>query len=203
MTRAARSFDLAERAVVVGLYVWLCVRLVASYRAGHHLGSLFILPSEGLVLVFLLLRRGARELSLDPRQWALALLATEAPLAVRTGGHPLVPAAFGVGLIVMGIVVQLHAKLTLGRSFGCVPAHRGLKLDGPYRLVRHPVYAGYLISHTGFLLVNPTAWNLGAYVVCYALQIPRLVAEERFLARDAAYAAYLGRVRWRLVPGVF
>lgn len=203
MNGRAHAFDFAERTIIVVLYAWLCVRLGASFHATHQLGSLLILVSEGLVLLFLLVRRGAQELSLAPREWALALLASAAPLVVHPGGHPLVPSLAGASLIVMGILVQLHGKLTLGRSFGCVPAHRGLKLDGPYRLVRHPIYAGYLISHTGFVLLNPTWWNLAAYVVCYALQIPRLIAEERFLAHDAAYAAYLERVRWRLVPGVF
>jgi hypothetical protein len=47
------------------------------------------------------------------------------------------------------------------------------------------------------------AGNGVAYATCYALQIPRLLAEERFLARDPAYAAYLERVRWRLVPSVY
>jgi protein-S-isoprenylcysteine O-methyltransferase Ste14 len=65
------------------------------------------------------------------------------------------------------------------------------------------MYAGYLVGHLGFLLVNPTAWNAIVYAACYALQVPRLLAEERLLAQDARYAAYLARVRWHLVPGIY
>jgi protein-S-isoprenylcysteine O-methyltransferase Ste14 len=204
MNRAGRTYDLLERAIGVGLYLWLVVRVVAGWQRGAGAASLFILPSEGLVLAFLLVRRPARQLSLAPRDWALALTATMAPMLVTPGiGRPLVSPVVAAVVMVMGIVVQLHAKLILGRSFGCVPAHRGLKLDGPYALVRHPIYAGYLLGHLAFLLVNPTAWNGLAYATCYALQIPRLLAEERFLARDPEYAQYLTRVRWRLMPGVF
>ncbi len=204
MTPRARLLDLVERAVCAALYVWLVARIVADQRAGGGVASLFILPSEGLVLLFLLIRRRATTLSLRPRDWALALVATTAPLLVAPGiGRALVAPPVAATVMVLGTLVQLHAKLTLGRSFGAVPAHRGLQLAGPYRLVRHPMYAGYFISHLAFLLVNPTAWNLGAYLACYAFQIPRLFAEERLLAADPAYARYLTEVRWRLVRGLF
>ena len=95
----------------------------------------------------------------------------------------------------MGMVVQLHAKITLGRSFGCVPAHRGLKLSGPYRFVRHPMYAGYLLSHLAFLAMNLTPWNIAVYALCYSLQLPRLLAEERLLSRDRCYRDYRAAVQ--------
>ncbi len=205
MTRGGRALDLVEKLAAAALYVWLVWRIVTGTVVhGGAFASLFILPSEGLVLVFLLLRRRATDLSIDWRHWLLAFAATASPMLVVTGvGRPLIPTAIAAAVMVMGTLVQLHAKLTLGRSFGCVPAHRGLKLGGPYRLVRHPIYAGYFLSHLAFVLVNPTAWNVGAYVVAYAFQLPRLVSEERFLARDPEYAAYLSRVRWRLVPGIY
>jgi protein-S-isoprenylcysteine O-methyltransferase Ste14 len=91
----------------------------------------------------------------------------------------------------------------LGRSFGLLPANRGLILRGPYRLVRHPMYFGYLLVHVGFLLLNPSLWNLMVYVAAYACQVPRLLVEERLLARDKSYAEYQQQVRYRLIPGVF
>ena len=46
-------------------------------------------------------------------------------------------------------------KITLGRSFGVVPANRGVVVGGPYNFVRHPIYTGYLITHVAFLVANP------------------------------------------------
>jgi protein-S-isoprenylcysteine O-methyltransferase Ste14 len=201
---AAAYLDWTERLVVLALYGWLVARLLVGYWDNGGIANLLLLPSEGLVVLFMLIRRRPTDISQQPGEWLLALAATCAPMLVATGiGHTLVPAVVGVAILMMGMVIQLHAKVTLGRSFGCVPAHRGLKLAGPYRFVRHPMYAGYLLSHLAFLLMNPTLWNLGVYVLCYSLQVPRLWAEERLLSRDPSYQAYRAAVRYRLVPGLF
>jgi protein-S-isoprenylcysteine O-methyltransferase Ste14 len=194
--------DWAETLALAGLYVWLVVRIVSNPAGG--LANYFLLPSEGLVLVFLLVRRRSTVLTHDPRAWLLAIAATCAPLLVTpTASGSLVTPAIGASLMVSGLFFQIAAKLTLGRSFGCVAAHRGLKLGGPYRIVRHPMYAGYLVSHVGFLLMNPSVWNILVYMVCYSVQVPRILAEEELLGTDPAYQAYQKAVRFRLMPGVF
>jgi protein-S-isoprenylcysteine O-methyltransferase Ste14 len=200
----ARFLDWAERLLILGLYGWLVVRLLGKYMAVGGVVNLLLLPSEGMVVVFLLVRRPAATISRRPAEWLLALAATISPMLVNTGiGEPLIPVIAAAFLLLMGLVVQVWAKLTLGRSLGLVPAHRGLKLSGPYRYVRHPMYAGYLLSHMAYLLVNPTWWNLAVYGLCYGLQVPRLLAEERLLRRDPSYRAFESAVRSRLIPGVF
>jgi protein-S-isoprenylcysteine O-methyltransferase Ste14 len=190
--------------LVLGLYGLLVVRLFATAGSAAVIASLLLLPSEGLAVVFLLIRRRTSQMSRHVGEWLLAVSATSAPLLVSGGtGFSLVPPAVGGMVLLIGMIIQVHAKITLGRSFGCVPAHRGLKLAGPYRFVRHPMYAGYLISHLAFLAINPTLWNLGVYAFCYGVQIPRLLAEERLLSADPNYCAYRARVRYRLIPGVF
>jgi protein-S-isoprenylcysteine O-methyltransferase Ste14 len=198
------AVDWTERVLVLGLYVWLVARLVLKCMESGGLVNLLLLPSEGLVVVFLLARRPAGAISRRPSLWLLALAATCCPMLVGTGiGETLVPVPVAAVLLLMGMVVQVSAKIALGRSIGLVPAHRGLQLAGPYRFVRHPMYAGYLLSHLAFLLVNPTMWNLAVYALCYGLQVPRLLAEERLLTQDADYRAYQAEVRYRLIPGVF
>jgi protein-S-isoprenylcysteine O-methyltransferase Ste14 len=108
-----------------------------------------------------------------------------------------------VTLTFVGLAIQVVSKLTLGRRFGVVAANRGLCMNGPYKIVRHPIYMGYLFSHIGFLLLNPSLWNLGLYAVVYCLKIPRILAEERVLGEDAAYQKYKQVVRFRLIPGLF
>ena len=105
--------------------------------------------------------------------------------------------------MLVGLLVQFAAKLTLAQSFGLVPAHRGLKMSGPYRFVRHPMYAGYLIMQIGFLALNPTWLNFATYIVAWTLQVRRLLAEEAFLGRDPAYREYQERVTSRVIPGLF
>jgi protein-S-isoprenylcysteine O-methyltransferase Ste14 len=200
----ASRLDWVEKLVVLALYAWLVWRILHTFLAEPVLGNLLLLPSEGLAVVFLLLRRGTTEISKRPHEWALAMTATCAPLLVIPGGTTLPLAAkLAPFVLLWGMLLQVHAKITLGRSFGCVPAHRGLKLGGPYRFVRHPMYAGYLLSHAAFLAMNPTVWNLSIYLIAYALQVPRLLAEERMLSHDPAYREYAATVRYRLVPRLF
>jgi protein-S-isoprenylcysteine O-methyltransferase Ste14 len=101
------------------------------------------------------------------------------------------------------VLVVIAGKITLGRSFGLVPANRGVVIAGPYTLVRHPIYAGYLISHVAFACAYPTAWNISVLVVTDVALVLRALCEERVLAADLKYQMYCRRVAWHLVPGVF
>lgn len=196
--------DWIERLLVLAFYLWLVARLLGNYASDGGPVNLLMLPSEGLVVLFFLLRRRAQTISTHPGEWLLALTGTCSPMLVYADpGRALVSPPVGGTLILMGLVVQVLAKIALGRSLGCVPAHRGLKLHGPYRFVRHPMYAGYALSHVGFLLMNATPWNLVLYVGCESIQVLRLLAEERLLSNDPCYRSYRTTVRYRLIPGLF
>src|SRR5207244_6185956 len=95
-----------------------------------------------------------------------------------------------------GLIVVIAAKLTLGRSFGIAPANRGIVARGPYNVVRHPIYAGYLVTHIAFLIANPGPWNCAVVLIGDSALIARALIEERVLAGDQAYQAYCRRVGW-------
>lgn len=192
--------DRIDQVVIVVLWLWLLRRVYLSPNPWSPL----LLVSETAVVVLTLLRRPSTALSTDPRDWLLALVATCTPLLV-VPGQPLVPALVPLGAfcVVVGNGLQIWAKLVLRRSFGIAPANRGIKLTGPYRFVRHPMYAGYAVVHLGILLLLFAPLNLLIYASSWTAQIYRLMAEERLLARDETYRGYLLRVRWRLVPGLF
>jgi len=99
--------------------------------------------------------------------------------------------------------LQVAAKLILGRSFGIIPANRGVRVVGPYRFIRHPMYAGYTRTHMGFLLVMPSATNAALYALAFSFQVSRIFREERVLFADPGYRAFAERVPYRLVPGLF
>ena len=108
------------------------------------------------------------------------------------------------GLIyLIGLIVVIAGKLTLGRSFGIAPANRGVVVAGPYGFVRHPIYAGYLVTHVAFACAYPSPWNVAVLVVSDTALIFRALCEEKVLATDRKYQTYCRRVAWHLVPGVF
>jgi protein-S-isoprenylcysteine O-methyltransferase Ste14 len=195
------AFDICERVLLFLLGLWTFVRL--GPLAAHDLQVALILVSEGLGIAFILLRRPARQCDLSPYAAGVAFLGTAAPLLVMASGHGLIPGPMGSGLMMAGLIFNISAKLALNRSFGVAAANRGVKRAGPYRLLRHPMYAGYATTQAAFLLLNPCAWNLAVYALAWTAQILRIRAEEKVLLEDPAYQAYAGAVRFRLVPGVF
>lgn len=118
-------------------------------------------------------------------------------------GRHVIPEAVGAGLQIAAIAFQLYAKLSLGRSFGVLPATRRLVTRGAYRWLRHPIYFGYLIAHIGFLLSNFSLQNLAVLAVLYIAQIVRIQREEEMLMTLLGYPEYCNTVRYRLIPGVY
>ncbi len=101
---------------------------------------------------------------------------------------------------VVGLILWAGALLALGRSLGLAPADRGLKVRGPYAVVRHPLYASELVFWCGFLMAGLSLQAVAIFTVWWGLQVIRIVREERILE---GYEDYRARVRWRVVPGVW
>src|SRR3712207_5894222 len=103
-----------------------------------------MLCSEGSVVLFVLCRRLTTDISLKPMDWLVAVLGTTMPLLAVPESHSSGLSGLSIlwaFLALGGFMLQIAAKLTLRRSFGIVAANRGVKVGGPYRIVRHPMYA--------------------------------------------------------------
>ncbi len=165
--------------------------------------SLLWMVSEGFVVLLLVFRRDSRRLSRSSWDWLIAIGGTFTVLLVRPATTAIVLESVGITLQVAGTLFAIFGKVFLGRSFGLVAADRGIVSGGPYRIVRHPIYLGYLITHAGFLLTNWSPWNTAIYIVIYFFQISRILSEEQLLREDEAYRAYCQRVRYRVIPFIF
>lgn len=128
-------------------------------------------------------------------------------LAAWAGGGTIAaaPALGGIALLLAGIALRGWAVRHLGRAY----SHRirppaPLRQDGPYRVLRHPAYAGTLLAHTGLVLVFQNTWSVAALLALwYPAVLLRTVLEDRYLGALPAYGRYTARVRFRLVPGVW
>ena len=166
---------------------------------------LVLLLSEAFTLMLVLLARPAQH---RDTSWAAVLLNLYAAYSyvlfdprVTT---PFIPEIAGAAIQICGTLWQFAAKVVIGRSFGVLPALRSVVVRGPYRVVRHPIYLGYLVAHIGFLLVNFSWRNLTVLCVQYVVQVLRLRREEAILsANSAGYRQYQQRVHWRLIPFVY
>jgi protein-S-isoprenylcysteine O-methyltransferase Ste14 len=140
----------------------------------------------------------------------LAMLVTAALDAVRFGWssmgiwHWL----FGAVLFIAGTAVSVRAMAENTFFEGTVRIqddrdHRVID-TGPYAVVRHPGYAGFLLALIPTPLLLGSWWAFLPTALFAAWLILRIVLEERTL-RDGleGYGEYTGRVRYRLIPGIW
>ena len=173
--------DFGERAIVTILFVAFAISIIPNLRVQP--ADIFLLAGEFLSVYFIIFRKPG-PVATTAYPIAVGLIGTMFPLLARPGGVPLAPLWLGSGLLAFGLVVAVSGKLFLNKSFGLVAANRGVKRGGPYRLIRHPIYAGYIISHIGFVLLNGSIWNAAVYGLTWLFLFLRIIEEERFLSRD-------------------
>ena len=202
--RAIAVGDLCARGVLVGLYLLLTRNLLLDFLATRRLTGLLMLVAESLVIVFTVARRKALTVDRSPASVLTTALSVMGPPLVRAAGGPgLLPDAATTMASAIGLSIVIAGKLAIGRSFGIIPANRGVVVGGIYRVVRHPIYAGYLLTHVAFALAHPTLWNVAILAIGDAALIVRALREEHVLAEDAEYQGYCRRVCWHFVPGLF
>lgn len=200
------ALDLFERAALVVLYGFFSFNVLQRFQESGAIINFVMLCSEGSVVLFVLFRRMTADISLKPADWIVAVLGTTMPLLAVPAAHTSETSGLSIlwALLALGgFALQISAKLTLRRSFGIVAANRGVKVAGPYRIVRHPMYAGYVMTHVGFLLHNPNLWNFSVYMLGFGFQVARILAEERVLLQDQGYRDFAAQTRYRLLFGVF
>jgi protein-S-isoprenylcysteine O-methyltransferase Ste14 len=129
----------------------------------------------------------------------------------RYGWTPL----FSTGLNILGLVI-----IALGYAFAAwalienrffsstvhIQTDRGHSVcdSGPYRIVRHPGYAGNLLALPGMVLALGSVWILIPAMVALIIAVTRTALEDRTLQEELpGYRDYAQRVRYRLMPWVY
>lgn len=104
----------------------------------------------------------------------------KAPIIPRTTGV----LAFGTGMCGLGLGLAIWARKHLGTNWSREPsiqAGHELVTSGPYRLVRHPIYAGILVAILGSALVaGRTVWLI-MFAGFSLMIIARVKTEEEFM----------------------
>ncbi len=215
---ATKLYDVMAAAPLIGLYATgILVRLVPDMAADFrrlpspiacvHVarGAANILYFSLIVLlVFVRCMPVAKSQGILPRAVALA----GAYMTIGRGLLPLakLPAAvdaLAAALTVIGTVLSLVVLVRLGRAFSILPEARKLVTDGPYRIVRHPLYVAEEIGNIGVAVQYVQPWSLLIEAVSIALQLWRISFEERVLTRTfPEYSDYAARTS-RLIPGVY
>lgn len=114
----------------------------------------------------------------------------------------------GVGLFLLGYVVVVWAMIS-NKFFSSVVriqterGHRAVT-GGPYRFIRHPGYAGMLVSALGSVLLLRSTWALLPYALYLVTVIIRTALEDKTLRAElTGYDEYARQTRYRLLPGIW
>ena len=170
----------------------------------------------------LMAERQDMEKARDAKTWdkvlaPLMALSLSFPLVIvaglvhRLGWSPAFPSwliAPGFLLIALGYAFASWA-LAENRFFSSlvrIQVDRGHVVcdTGPYRLVRHPGYAGNLLALPGIVLALNSMWTLIPAVVALTIAVIRTALEDRTLQEELpGYREYARRVRYRLIPGIY
>lgn len=186
-----------------------CVPLVylAYYRYEHwHHGLPLITSALGVLIlvVTMVIRRPPKRVTPNPWYWLLAFVATYWQILILSllqQGRPLVANWITSSIAVVGLLVIIWARFSLGRNIGFVPAQRELVSRGAYAFMRHPVYTGGLLTSLAFVLRAYSPQNLLLIGLGVFWFIPvKSMVEENFLRADPHYAEYMGTVRARWIP---
>jgi len=199
-----RLSDLLARAAVASLFAMLAANILANVIETGRVIGFFLLASESLVVVLTVLRRPASVVDRTPTAFTVTVLSGVSSLFLRASSdRGLLPEPMMISISAVGLAIVIVGKLALGRSFGIVPANRGVVVRGPYAYVRHPIYAGYILTNVTFILAYPTWRNVILAAITDIGLVIRVFLEERTLAHDDRYQTYTRRVVWHLVPGLF
>jgi protein-S-isoprenylcysteine O-methyltransferase Ste14 len=111
-----------------------------------------------------------------------------------------------IAVQVLSLFLMIWARVTFGgRSFHATasPTEGGLVTTGPYRYVRHPIYAAALFITWAGVIGNLSVVNVAFGILTFVGGLTRMLCEETLIrVRYPEYDEYAKRTR-RLIPFVF
>jgi protein-S-isoprenylcysteine O-methyltransferase Ste14 len=176
----------------------------AKFNYGSSLANWLWLGGAALMGLLVLVRIPPRNAMVTPS----TLLATAVSIVVPAMMRPEQPshgllADAAVVVELLGVTLGQVSRIYLGRRFALLPADRGVVTRGPFRYIRHPIYAGWLILSIGYVMAFPTIRNGLIVMATLPFILWRIMQEETLLSNDPDYCDYLARTRWRLIPGIY
>ena len=227
-----RRISLLLKAVVrLGLFLMVTAAVLFSAsgradwgRAWVLLGALVICAALNLgvlvarnpevLAVRLELERGAREWDKFLSALLVSLLAAALVVAgmdERRHWSPPLPGLLPLAAVVLllaGDLLLLWA-MAVNRFFSKIVriqrerGHRVVSV-GPYRYLRHPGYVGWILMSAALPLILGSLWAFVPIGLAAAGMVLRTALEDRMLRADLeGYEEYAGRVRYRLLPGIW
>jgi protein-S-isoprenylcysteine O-methyltransferase Ste14 len=203
------------------------ILFLGSGRPGWMLAWVYLVSYVGLIATTRLVVRDPElfaeraRVGKDTKDWDKVLstlfslfglvMLVVAALDERFGWSPpasiaLAALGFVAFLLGFGLSVWAMAANRFFSTFVRIQSDRGhtVATGGPYRFVRHPGYAGFILGGLGTPLLLGSLWALVPAALSCVVILVRTVLEDRTLLEELpGYGDYAARVPRRLVPGVW
>lgn len=197
---------------LIGNRAWIYLALVAVVQV---LTAIVLIPrSPGLLIERSQLKEGVKSWDIGLAVfmgYSPVLMALAAGLDARFNGLPAdlnAVAIFALLLAILGTLFTLWS-MTVNPFFSGVvriQQDRGhiVASGGPYRYIRHPGYAGFLVFILAAPLILGSLWAFGTAILICGITVLRTWLEDRTLQDElTGYADYARQVRYRLFPFIW
>lgn len=173
-----------------------------SYADDPRISTLLAMLQAFSLVIFFLIRSYPSKTSSKPADWIFASLATWLPfffMPVEGSGE----IAIFVIIQLIGMLITITGIMSLNRSIAIIASIRTIKTSGLYKLVRHPMYLGYVLAFSSFVAQNISIANVAILITIITCDIRRILAEETILSEMPEYQLYKQRTRYRLIPFIW
>jgi protein-S-isoprenylcysteine O-methyltransferase Ste14 len=220
LRRGTKAYDLLAAIPLVVLYGLSAIAQfeflfgqVRKLTAGPDLTLVLTILSKSALVLFAIVVIGLLFARRPPRGTArgmlpriIAILGTylgSVLLMVPQREHSPWILALSAAVILGGTAFAVYALLFLGRSLSMMPEARRLVTNGPYSIVRHPLYLGEQIAFLGAALQFPSIWTPVVFTAQLCCQLYRMHFEEKVLKESfEEYRAYSART-FRILPWLY
>jgi len=214
-----RKIDLGRLTIIPAFTFLLTLNSIAAYKDLIDLNPNNLIKAVGLlhhllivcfyILLILLyfLRTSAISSSKSPVVNTIAIVTTFLPFSIpligkNSVGDPLEVSISSL-IIIAGMLLSIFALSALGRNISIIPQARKLVKNGPYRLIRHPLYVGEVVGVLGIVVGEITMLTISVFLLFMVAQIYRSLREEKLLGNIFPdYQEYCLRTP-RFIPGLF
>jgi protein-S-isoprenylcysteine O-methyltransferase Ste14 len=211
--------------ILIGGLLFLSAGTIRWSRAWFHLGLWTVTLSVNLIILIKmnpsLLDARTKRRKFESRfdMFLMLFIMTPALVAVPivagldTIRYQLLPIPFwavlpavlfhitGNAVILWSMVINPYSEKTIR-----IQTERGhhAVTTGPYAIVRHPMYTGFILFFLSIPLILGSGWAFVPVTVACAVLIIRTIFEDRFLKKNlSGYKDYIQKTRYMLLPGIW
>ena len=211
----------------IPLVLFICAGDVIWWQAWGFSVLLFLAGIVGRILAEkrypgILVERVTAGKTLNAKPWdkvlsPLMAISLSFPLVIvagldyRYGWTPMFPTWLNIlGLVIIALGYTFSAWALIENRFFSSTVHiqtdRGHFVcdSGPYKIVRHPGYAGSLLALVGFIMALDSLWTLIPVLIALIIAVIRTELEDRTLQKELkGYKEYIQGTKYKLIPGIY